>query len=1687
MTQMKRLLFCLLLLTGFTATAQVYNNEWIDHSKTYYKFKVGKNGLFRVPQTTLATAGLGSVPAEQFQLWRNGVEVPIYTSVASGTLSGSDFIEFWGELNDGKPDKGLYRKPEFQLNDKWSLQTDSSTYFLTVNTGTNLRLIPTTNNIAGNTLPAEPYFMYTAGQYFRDRINNGRAVDVGDNMYSSSYDFGEGWSSGDIWVNNTHSFTFNNLFVYSGGGQARFTIAVSGNRDHNQRRYIARINNDSIVGNSFIAFDYRRDTATFNSSLLSTSSAAVTVTNLTDAANDRMVVHQYELTYPRQFNFGGAANFEFVLPASAAGNYLEISGFSFGGTQPVLYDLTNGKRYVCDVSTPSMVKIVLGASVSERRLVLASAEASNVSGIATLQARNFVDYRLPQNQGDYLIISNPLLFNGPSGTNPVEEYRQYRSSSNGGSYNAKTYLADDLVDQFAFGIKKHPAGIRNFIMFARNNFSVAPKHVLLLGKGVNYIHQRIYESNPDIQKLNLVPTFGWPASDILLAADPGDSYPKTSVGRLSVINGQEVLVYLNKLKEYETAQKTMSPFIKDKAWMKNVVHAVGSSEPGLQLLLDTYMKNYKGIISDTLFGGNVNTFTKTSASSIQQINSGQLNNLFEEGISLFTYFGHSSASTFEFNLNIPEQYNNKGKYPLFIALGCNAGNFYNFNGSRFLTLETLSERFNLTPDHGTIGFIASSHFGIVHYLDLYNTRFYRSVSFKDYGKSVGETMQSTIAQLFAYTTQEDFYARATAEETSFHGDPAVKVNTHDKPDYVIEDQLLRLSPNFVSVADKEFKVNAQFMNIGRATTDSIVVQVKREFPDRSTKVVFRNTLPAIRYIDSISVIVPIDPIKDKGTNKITVEIDPDNIMEELFETNNSITKEIVVFEDEARPIYPQNFSIINKSNIKFIVSTANPFSSSKTYRMEIDTTELFNSPLKATVSKAQVGGIIEFEPSISYTNNTVYYWRTGIVLPNGVVANWSSASFVYLNNHDLGFNQSHVYQHFKSTNENLHIDSSSRKWNFNPITHDITAKNTVFGYGGTQEGIFSVAVDGSTYIRSACVGSSLIFNVFDAKSLQPWKNVDANGNSLYQYGSGSASCTPTRNWNFEYSYMSPESRKRMMDFMDIIPEGSYVVVRSIDAPAHGSFSSTWRADTALYGSGNSLYHKLLQAGFTDIDSLNRQRSWIMIYQKGNRNIQPKFIVSEGLYDQISLSADGIVPANNGNIISPAFGPAKTWKEFQWNGSSVDNTLTDEPKVDIYGIKTDGSKKLLVEKIGLTQQQVDISNIDANTYPYLELNLTNKDTSNYTPYQLDYWRLTYTPVPEGALAPNIFLNLKDTFDMGEPFNFNIAFKNISDEHFDSVKVKVVITDKNNAAQVFSQKYKPLVAGDTLTVRLASAIDTKRFEGYNTLFVDVNPDNDQPEQYHFNNFIYRNFYVISDSIGPLLDVTFDNVHILNRDIVSSKPDIVIKLQDEAKWNLIDDTSLVQMQVIDPDGITKNYFYNNDTLIFTPAQAGSNQNNTAVVNFRPYFEKDGFYQLIVTGKDKSENQAGAINYKVDFEVINKPMISNLLNYPNPFTTSTAFVFTVTGSEVPQNIKIQILTVTGKVVREITKNELGPLHIGRNITEFKWDGTDQYGQKLANGVYLYRVVTNLNGKALDKYASENDKTDKFFNKGYGKMYLMR
>ncbi|MCB0843414.1 MAG: hypothetical protein KDE26_09195, partial [Bacteroidetes bacterium] len=77
-----------------------------------------------------------------------------------------------------------------------------------------------------------------------------------------------------------------------------------------------------------------------------------------------------------------------------------------------------------------------------------------------------------------------------------------------------------------------------------------------------------------------------------------------------------------------------------------------------------------------------------------------------------------------------------------------------------------------------------------------------------------------------------------------------------------------------------------------------------------------------------------------------------------------------------------------------------------------------------------------------------------------------------------------------------------------------------------------------------------------------------------------------------------------------------------------------------------------------------------------------------------------------------------------------------------------------------------------------------------------------------------------------------------------------------------------------------------------------------------------------------------------------------------------------------------------------------------------------------------------------------------------------------------------SGKLVKVIDLLALGEVNFGRNITNYSWDGTDEYGDRLANGVYLYKVVSRMPTQTLEL----NDTgTSDYFRNGYGKMVIMR
>ncbi|HVU94955.1 MAG TPA: C25 family cysteine peptidase [Puia sp.] len=1692
---MKKLFTLLLLLMGLGAIAQPFGNEWIDYSKTYYKFKIGSNGLVRIPQSTLAAAGLGGVPAEQFQLFRNGQEVPIYVTNGTGVMGGSDYIEFWGQMNDGVPDKPLYRSPNYQHTTQWSLETDTSVYFLTVNpTGNAFHYANTANNVSGSPLSPEPYFMYTAGSYFRNIINPGLAQIVGEYIYSSSYDVGEFWSTSTIGPGSPFSDNKANLNVYAGGPDASIKFGMAGTAD-NPRTVQVSVNGTVVGDTTMNGLNDLLTTRPVPLSLIAAGTATTNFINNSTVGTDRMVVSFYELTYPRQFNFGGKPTFSFQLAARAAGYLLNITNVAASSATPVLYDLTNGLRYTGIVSGGT-VSFALNGSAATMQLVLVNEDPATIRTVSSLTTKTFVNFTNTANQGNYLIISNPLLYTGSSGNNPVMDYKNYRSSGVGGAYNAQVFDINELVDQFAFGIKKHPLSIQNFLRYARARFAAKPQYVLLMGHGLMYTDYYTYseiQHIPLADQLDLVPTFGSPGSDNKLSADNGaDATPVTPIGRLSVVSGKEIETYLTKVKEYEQVQATAPNTVDGRLWMKNVLHLTGVSEPYLGTIICNYMGYYQSLIADTLVGANVYTLCDGNASTVSQVPSGFISTLFSTGFSMLNYFGHSSNQVLTYDLDNPLVYNNQGKYPVFYLNGCDAGDFFIYEATRMSQTNTISENYVLAPERGSIACVAATSFGIVNYLNILLDEMYQDIDGPDYGKSIGILEKDALNQLMA-AVPGDFFARQHAEQMTIHGDPALHFNQSALPDYDIETPQLLISPTFVSVASSSFSVKAKFYNLGKAVKDSITVLVTRKYPNGTSTVLLQKKIRGIAYADSVSLSVPVVATRDKGQNYITVTVNSDNAVPEITMANNTATVPVYVYDNSAEPAYPYDYAIINTPTSKLYASTADPFFPNSQYVMELDTSTLFNSSLKISKTVTSAGGLLEFDPGITFMDSVVYYWRVSKVPASSSESyTWNGASFVYIDpaNSSTGENQSHFYQHTQSTLTGLVADSVARQIRFDKLLNELSIKCGVFPDGANQAQDISVLFNGdNTNTESVCGTNEVIFTVIDKNTFHPWYNAPTG--SPGRYGSLSP-CGSSREWQFMYNVGDPANRLGAVNLMDAIPDGDYVVVYNCayTNPANNTYAAAWEVDTATLGSGNSLYHRLKNAGFTNLDSFNRPRAFIFLYQKNSAgNLAPRSIFGNLTTDKITMQASIHTPDSVGLMESPSLGPAKKWKNLHWRGASLESPSTDSILVQVLGVDTLGNVSGPLMTLGTASQDVDISGISAVQYPWLRLKLITRDTLNGTPYQLKYWRLNYDPVPEGALAANLFSQVMDTVALGQTLNFGIAFKNISPTPFDSLAVKLVVTDKSNTPHnIQLPKMKPLVSGDT--VKFVYPIPTNGMSGLNQLYLAFNPNYAQPEQYLFNNFVYKNFFVSGESRIPQLDVTFDNVHILDQDIVSARPHIQIRLKSQSQYILLTDTSLMNVQVKYPDGSLHKYGFNNDTLRFTPATSGSN--NTATVDFYPNFTQQidpngDVYELIVSGKDQLGNQAGLTPYRVDFKIISKPMISNMLNYPNPFTTSTAFVFTITGSEVPQNIKIQILTITGKVVREITKEELGPLHIGRNITEFKWNGTDMYGQRLANGVYLYHVVTNLNGKSLTRYKSAGDDTDKYFNNGYGKMYLMK
>lgn len=1659
---LQKLLF-LLLLTLFSqlATAQIvsdqdtlYGNEWIDYSQIYYKIKVSQDGFYRISYQELVEAGVfthSTTPqGADFQVFLYGKEQPLYVSTA-GTLSASDYIEFYGKRNRGWLDQFLYADTSFQLNPAYSMYTDTATYFLTWKPAATSKRFTTIQNDLSNLPSKENYCWYEATTVYHDFYSQGREVTAEGG--SCRYDLGEGY--GRNVFQTRQNATLNTPFAYKEGPDAeaklRFYVEYG---LHNLRISLEQQEYWSETSNGWAMY---QPTLQIAAAQLKNQTTFLVEGLASD--NDKIRLANLSIIYPRQFDFAGQSEAKFQLIGNGQRQYLEIQNFSTTGSAPILYDLTNQLRILTTIEG-NVVKVVLPPASGKRELVLVNASAFRQ--IHSLSVRNFIHYDFLQASYDYIILTHPDLYQDDNGNNYIQQYADYRASAAGGNYSPLIVDVTQLYDQFGYGIYRHEVGIRNFLKLTSLRWH--SRFLYIIGKGVD---RHTMRDRTTRHRFDMVPPFGQPHSDYLFVMDNNSLVPWMAVGRIAAYQPEQVRIYLNKVKEFEAVFKDKDQTIEERAWMKKVLH-FGGGDPQIQNLIQTELNRLKDTLESSHFGANVVSFFKNSTDVIQSAQTDEVKKQIDEGAALISFFGHSAPSTLDFNIGSPEEYNNKGKYPIFYAIGCNTNRVFD-------KASTLSEEYVFVENRGAIAFFGATWVTQLSNLSAYAKFFYGNLGKDNYGQTLGEIIRSTVED---FSIGSSTIAEQLKQVLMLHGDPALRVYPFEKPDYIVNVKKTALLPDVINLQVDSFKLNFTLTNIGKAVQDSMVVTIEQVLPNGSVQKLYQMKVATPFYEEAYTITLPV--LKEKtaiGKNELRITVDAENEVEEApaaAELNNTVSLPFFIITNDITPLYPRNFSIVSETPVRLLASTTNAFAEQLNYYIEIDTTEAFTSPLKQQRVLAQKGGVVEWKPEVDFQENVVYYWRVSIdsTLTDGKGFNWNIASFVYLPEKGDGWNQSHFYQLAKNDVEELvWLD---RKTNYQSRKSEIRVVNGAFpplNWG--EVGIF---VNGfRNYTFWPCPNTNnrtetILISVID--SLSGLVDLNPVGD-------------PTNCWRSDlvthifYPHNIAE-RSKVIEFLQSIKSGKYVLFMITQDARRTYRADEWAADSIQLGT--NLFQIFEEQGITDIRKLATQQTpYILFYQKDIPSYPPIERHAEALNEVIELSAFYTGRAENGSIYSTTIGPARSWQSLQWQVSEKETH--DVVSIDVFGVTADEEEVLLQENI--MAFDTTLAHISAEQYPYLRLRWNAQDTIHRTTPQLDYWRVLYESYPEVALAPNLHLQFHaDTLQQGEPLKAAVAIANISNVDMDSLLVKYTVVEGNNNEIVRLQRLRPLTRQDTLISTLQ--LDTRTLVGTNKLIIEANPSGDQLEQFDFNNIGIREFVVETDKRNPVLDVTFDGVHILNGDLISPKPQIVITLEDENQFLALNDTALFQLRIRYPSGEVVRFSFNDDRLTFYPASENlASGSNKARIELRPEFFEDGLYQLTIAAEDQSGNDAGEQAYVVEFEVINKQMISNVFNYPNPFTTSTQFVFTLTGAEVPQDMLIQIMTVSGRIVREITMAELGPLKIGNNITDFRWDGTDEFGDKLANGVYLYRVITrNAEGKELEKYDTG---TDSFFTSGIGKMVILR
>lgn len=335
----------------------------------------------------------------------------------------------------------------------------------------------------------------------------------------------------------------------------------------------------------------------------------------------------------------------------------------------------------------------------------------------------------PHNQADVVYIGSTELLEAAQ---TLAAHRQAQG------FKTKLVELESIYNEFGKGIVSSHA-VRDFLIYASENWSTAPKYVVLLGDGTYDPkgYQNPIPSNSVPVKLMKGLAFNYGSDHWFVTKDNSDT-PFAVIGRIPARTGAELRAYVQKVLAYDTGSQR--PAAAHFALLADKAHYTGEN-------FDAFSTDLKSNIKMWSSGGSIELLSRTQLGD----------NQFKTGItqsfnnaSVIHYMGHGAenmwADNFIFNNNDIDTLTNT-KLPVVVAMNCLNANFYDPSTPSF------AEKLVMKPTGGAIVFWGSTSMTPPTVQSVYQNAFYEQLMKTQ--SSVGDAVKLSKQQAFAQTPYEE--------------------------------------------------------------------------------------------------------------------------------------------------------------------------------------------------------------------------------------------------------------------------------------------------------------------------------------------------------------------------------------------------------------------------------------------------------------------------------------------------------------------------------------------------------------------------------------------------------------------------------------------------------------------------------------------------------------------------------------------------------------------------------------------------------------------------------------------------------------------------------------------------------------------------------------------------------------------